>query len=79
MTCILDTGVYVLLLSWVNREDMQCKVQMERWNGLGFDINATYPDFGQKCLQLPGMLTLSHSNTNSYPFVKGNITAMNIK
>ena len=78
-TCILDTGVFVLFLYWMNRADMQCKVKMERWDGLVLDTNATCSDFGQKCLQLPGMLTLSHCYTNSYPFGKGNITAMNIK
>ena len=31
--CILsdDTDVFVLLAYWVNRADLQCKVQIERW------------------------------------------------
>ena len=80
MTCILsdDTVVFVLPLYWVNRADMQCKVQMERWDGPVLDTNATCPDFGQKCLQLPGMLTLSHCDTTSYPYGKGNDTALNL-
>ena len=80
MTCILsdDTVMFVLLLYWVNRADTQCKVQMVRWDGSVLDINATCSDFGQKCLQLPGMLTLSHCDTTSYPYGEGNDTALNI-
>ena len=37
---------------------MQCKVRMESWDGSVLDTNVTCPDFGQKCLQLPGMLTI---------------------
>ena len=29
-------------------------------------------------LHLPGMLTLSHCDTTSYPYGKGNATALNI-
>ena len=57
---------------------MQCKVQMECLDGPVLDTNATCPDFGQKCLRLPGMLTLSHYDTTSYPYGKGNVTALNI-
>ena len=80
MTCILsyDTDVFVLLLYCVNQTDMQCKVQMERWDGSVLDTNATCCDFGQKCLQLPGMLTLSHCDTTFYPYDKGNDTALTI-
>ena len=62
------------LLYWVNQADMQCKVQME----CVLDINVTCPDFGQKCMQLPGMLTLSHCDTTSYSYGKGNATALNM-
>ena len=78
MTCILDTDVFALLLYCVNWADMQFKVQMEHWDGSVLDTNATCSDFGRKCLQLPGMLTLSHCDTTSYPFGKGNVTALNI-
>ena len=61
MTCILrvDTDAFVLLLYWVNLADIECKVQMERCDGSVLDTNATCPDLGQKCMQLPGSLTLS--------------------
>ena len=51
---------------------------MECLDGPVLDTNATCPDFGQKCLRLPGMLTLSHYDTTSYPYGKGNVTALNI-
>ena len=66
-----------LILYWV---DMQSKVQMERWDGSVLDTNVTCPHVGQKCLQLhvPGKLTLSHCDTTSYPYGKGNATQLNI-
>ena len=49
-----DTVVFVLLVQWVPRVALhvQCKVQMERWNGTVLDINATCTELGPKCLQL---------------------------
>ena len=69
MTCILcdGTDVSVLLVYKGNRADLKCKVQMEFWDGSVLDTNATCPDFGQKYLQLPGMLTLSDCDTTSLP------------
>ena len=72
-----DTDVFILLLYWVNWADLQCKVQIKRWGGSVLDTNATF-DFCQKCLQLPGMLTLSHCDITSYPRGKVNVTALNI-
>ena len=50
--CILsdDTDVSALFVYWSKREDMQCKVQMERWDGLVLDIYATCADLCQKYL-----------------------------
>ena len=73
-----DIDVLVLLAYWLNRADMHCKVQMERWDGSVLDINAIRADLGQKRLQLPGMLTLSRCDTTSYPYDKGNVTALSI-
>ena len=28
-----DTDVFILLVYWVNRAALRCKVQMERWDG----------------------------------------------
>ena len=47
-----DTDVFILLAYWVNPADLQCKVQMEHWDGSVLDINAICADLGQKCLQL---------------------------
>ena len=60
------TDVLILLVYWVNLADMQCKVQMEPWGGSVLEINATYDEFGQKCLQLPAMHTLICFDTTSY-------------
>ena len=77
--CILrdDTDVFVLLAYWVNRADLQCKVEMERCDGSVLDINAICADHGQKYLQLLRMHALSGCDTTSYPDGKGNVIALN--
>ena len=71
-----DTDVFVLLVYWVYRAELECKVQMERWDGTVLDINATCAELGPKCLQLLGMHALSGCDTTSYPFGKGKISAI---
>ena len=70
-----DTDVFVLVY-WVYKAEMQCKVQMQRWDGTMLDINATCADIGPKCLQLLGMHSLSGWDTTSYLFGKGKISAL---
>ena len=47
-----DTAVFVLLVYWVHRAALQCKVHMERWSGTVLDISATCTELGPKCLQV---------------------------
>ena len=69
-------NVFVLLACWVNRADLQGKVQMERLDGSLLDINVICADLGQKCLQLLCMYVLSGCDTTSFPCGKGNATAL---
>ena len=73
-----DTDVFVLLVYWVWKMQLHSAVQMEHWNGVVIDINATCLLLGSKCLQLPGMHVISGCDTVSYPFNKGKISALNI-
>ena len=50
---------------------------MERRDGSVLDINAICADLGQKCLQLLCLHVLSGCDTTSYPYSKGNVTALN--
>ena len=54
-----DIDVCVLLAYWVWKMQLSCSVQMERWNGVVLNINATCTELGPKCLQLLGMHALS--------------------
>ena len=45
-----DTYVFVLLVYWVWKMQLHSAVQMERWNGVVIDINATCLLLGSKCL-----------------------------
>ena len=69
--------MFDLLAYWLNRADLQCKVLVERWDESVLDINAICADIGQKYLQLLCMHALSVWDTTSYPYGKGNVTAMN--
>lgn len=73
-----DTDVFILLLYWVYREQLVCKVQMERWDGTVLDINAACIKLGPRCLQLLGMHALSGCDTTSYPYGIGKATALKI-
>ena len=79
MICIIrdDTDVFAPRAYWVNWADLQCKVQMEHRDGSVLDINGICTDLGQKCLQLLCMHALSGCDTTSYPYSKGNVTALN--
>ena len=66
-----------VFVDWVNLADLQCKVQIERWDGSEPVINATFADLGQKCLQLLGMHALSGCDTTSYPYNKGKGISLN--
>ena len=70
--------VFVLLVYWVWKMQLHFAVQMEHWNGVVIDINATCLLLGSKCLQLPGMHVISGCDTVSYPFNKGKIRALDI-
>ena len=73
-----DTDVFHLLVHWVWKMQLHSAVQMERWNGVVIDINATCLLLGSKCPQLPGMHAISGCDTVSYPFNKGKISDLNI-
>ena len=60
-----DTDAFVLLIYWVWKRQLHSAVQMERWNGVVIDINATCLLLGSKCLQLPGMHAISDCDTDN--------------
>ena len=73
-----DTDVFALLVYWVWIKQLHSAVQVERWNWMVIDINATCLLLGSKCLELPGMHAISACDTVSYPFNKVKTSALNI-
>ncbi|MEE8115221.1 MAG: hypothetical protein V3T23_12820, partial [Nitrososphaerales archaeon] len=71
-----DTDVFVLMVYWVYQRNIQATVQMERWDGAIWDINTTCDQLGPKCLQLLGMHYITGSDTTSYPYGKGKVSAL---
>ena len=72
-----DSDISVLLVFWTWRYGSQDKlvVQMEKWNGVVLDINATCASLGQAlCSQLLGAHALSGCDTVLFPFGKGQIS-----
>ena len=57
------------------RASLQCRVQMEQWDGTVLDINATCSNLGTKSLQLLGMHALSGCDTVLYLYGKEKISS----
>ena len=52
--------------------------EMEDWDGVVLDINGTSKDLGiKKCRKLLGMQVISGSDTTSFLYGKGKVTAIN--
>lgn len=71
-----DTDVFMLLIYWVYRNKIQSRVQMQRWDGAVWDINATCAQLGPRCLQILGMHYLTGSDCTSYLYGKGKVSAL---
>ena len=74
-----DSDIFVLLVYWTWRYDLQVRVsvQMEKWDGVVLDINATCANLWDTvCSQLLGAHALSGCDTVSYPFVKGKASVL---
>ena len=74
-----DSDIFVLLVYWTWRYDLQVRVsvQMEKWDGVVLDINATCANLGDTvCPQLLGAHALSGCDTDSYPFGKGKASVL---
>ena len=69
------TYVFVLLVYWTWRCDLQDRlaVQMEKWDGVVLDVNATCANLGSTvCSKLLGAhAIITGCDTVSYPFGKG--------
>ncbi|KAK2167751.1 hypothetical protein NP493_1261g00015 [Ridgeia piscesae] len=77
--CSYMLKVFVLLECWTSRTRVVAKIQMEKWNGDILDINETVQRLGpRKCRQLLGIHALSGCDTVSYPFGKGNKSALKL-
>ena len=69
-----DTDIFVLRVYWTWRCDLQYRltVQMEKWDGVVLDINATCAHLGSTvCSQLLGAHAITGCDTVSYPFGMG--------
>ena len=69
-----DTDIFVLLVYWTWRCDLQDRlaVQMEKWDCVVLDVNATCAQLGSTvCSHLLGAHAITGCDTVSYPFGKG--------
>ena len=67
------TDVFVLLVCWMFRHDIQAGRVAE---GTIWNINSTCAEFGPKCLHILGMDCLTVSDTTSYPYTKDNASVL---
>ena len=77
--CVLSDSkdVFVLLMYWVYRAELQCKIQIEWWDGTVLDINATCYDLALQTLQLLCMYALSGCDTTSSSYGNNKISTLN--
>ena len=71
----------MLLVYWTWRYDLQdhVAIQLEKWDGTVFDINATCADLGDaECSQLLGAHALTGCDTVSFPFGKGKASVVRL-
>ena len=73
-----DTDVFVLLVYWTWKADVQSAVQMEKWDGTILDVNATVKGLGDKCQGLLGIHALSGCDSVSYPCGEGKASALKV-
>jgi hypothetical protein len=74
-----DNDIFVLLVYWTWRYEMHghLAVQMEKWDGVVLDINATCANLGDTlCSQLLGAHAITGCDTVSYPFGKGKASVL---
>ena len=71
-----DTDIFVLLVYWTFKAKIKAEVQMENWEGKVLSINTTCKELGQKSLELLGMHYLTGSDTTSYFYGKGKVSAL---
>ncbi len=70
----------MLLIYWTWRCDLQDRlaVQMEKWDGVVLDVNATCAHMGSTvCSQLLGAHAITGCDTVSHPFGKGKASMLN--
>ena len=69
-----ETDIFVLLVYWTWRCNLKDRlaVQMEKWDGVVLDVNATCANLGSTvCSQQHGAHAITGCDTVSYPFGKG--------
>ena len=74
-----DSDIFVPVVYWTWRYDLQVRVsvQMEKWDGVVLDINATCANLGDTVgSQLLGAHALSGCDTVFYPFGKGKASVL---
>ena len=73
-----DTTVFVLLVYWTRRKNIRKNIQMEKWDDTVLAICATMDKLVCKCGQLTCMHALSDCDTVSYPYGKGQKSALKV-
>lgn len=74
-----DSDIFMLLVYWTWCYDLQDRLaaQMEKWDGVVLEINATCANLGDRvCSQLLGAHAITGCDTVSYPFGKGKASVL---
>ncbi len=63
-----NANIFVILVQWLYRAELQCKGQTECCDGTVIDLNATYAEIKPKYKPLVDRHALIWCDTTSYPY-----------
>ena len=72
-----DADIFVLLVYFIWYYKRLAFISMKKYNGKISDITATAAKLGYKCSDILPVHALSECDTVSYPYGKGNVSAVN--
>ena len=73
-----DTGVFVLLVYWSWKANVEADVRFEKWDGAVLSINDTVISLGAKCKGILATHALCGCDTTSFPCCRGKTMALNV-
>ena len=73
-----DTGIFVVLVYWSWKANVEADVRFEKWDGAVLSINDTVVSLGAKCKGILATHVLCGCDTTSFPCARGKTMSLNV-